>query len=444
MNRTQKHPKRVVISGWYGERNLGDEAQLAAAIYLIKKLEPDIEITVFSDNPKATSLEHGVKSIQRRGIKSFFKRLKEIYRADLFILGGGTLLFDSGLGGNQIIWLNNVIMSKLIGTPVMYFNGGVGLIYNSMTKYYMRNVCSKIDLITLRDKESENKLRALGIKNDVYIGADSVFTLHSRFNLEHHSNTIGINLRHWTYKEEYMSKKNKKFSEEFGGSHSSFTGFKRTISDVIDQIKKERKIVLFPLSFLKKGGDYDVGVLEDIINITGPQNTEIINKECTYHDLIKRMGSFDFIIGMRLHSLVFAAILNIPMIAISYDPKVDAFMKLIDQDEYIIKMADFKKDVLLKKIEKLMKNKAKIRNKLKNKIPTISEKSAGSAKLMHKLLNNKPTKNQLFREGLVMTFKTSPLIPLLIFYKILRKYKVSMAGLPFYLKILKLINTLSG
>ena len=36
-------------------------------------------------------------------------------------------------------------------------------------------------------------------------------------------------------------------------------------------------------------------------------------------------------IGMRLHALVFAAVMQTPLLAISYDPKVDSFVNAIGE-----------------------------------------------------------------------------------------------------------------
>lgn len=42
------------------------------------------------------------------------------------------------------------------------------------------------------------------------------------------------------------------------------------------------------------------------------------------------IGNVRFVIGMRLHSIIFSAVMNTPFIGISYDPKIDRFVKRMD------------------------------------------------------------------------------------------------------------------
>lgn len=44
------------------------------------------------------------------------------------------------------------------------------------------------------------------------------------------------------------------------------------------------------------------------------------------------VGNMDLMIGIRLHALIFAGVMGTPMIGISYDPKIDRFLKSIDED----------------------------------------------------------------------------------------------------------------
>ena len=82
----------IVISGYYGFGNAGDEAMLCAIIDAIRKEEADAYITVISGNPKETSKKHNINAV---GTFSALGILKAIANSDLVISGGGSLLQDA-------------------------------------------------------------------------------------------------------------------------------------------------------------------------------------------------------------------------------------------------------------------------------------------------------------------------------------------------------------
>ena len=91
--------KRVVISGYYGFGNFGDEAILALLIERLKKM--GLEVVVLSSNPRKTSMDYFVNSIQSfdffqvtipmdKGLSDFFKR-----RFSLCMYSGGHFVCSS-------------------------------------------------------------------------------------------------------------------------------------------------------------------------------------------------------------------------------------------------------------------------------------------------------------------------------------------------------------
>ncbi|MFC1906251.1 polysaccharide pyruvyl transferase family protein [Chloroflexota bacterium] len=456
MNNTSSK-KRIVISGWYGHKCLGDEAQLSAIISMIRSVLPDSEITVFSDHPDAVISEHQVNSIygRKHGLSSL-KRLWTLFKADLFILGGGTLFYDVEKGANLMVWLTNVILSKLMGTPVMHFSGGIGLIYSSISKYYMRHIYSTIDMIVLRDELSEKNLRAIGVTNPVHIGVDSTFTLARTIDNGYRKTTgrrkpnVGINVRYWIYNFEDVPHQNQLICEDFGGSSSDFKDFQKSIARTIEYLKqnKDATVTFYPFSFTKvKDKEDDIALAEEIARLVSDRNgVSLITEDLTYKEMLSRMRGIDLLIGMRLHALVFAAMLGIPMIAICYEPKVAALMKQIGQEEYLINTTTaLKHNDLCRKIGQLWENRQLVNRQLKSIVPGLSSESEKSVQLMLTLLAEKRARINLVIQGIVLLIKS---IPVDLFYTLYRgirrvlRFIRYMAPLPFLLKVSWLIETL--
>ena len=76
---------RIVLSGYYGFDNVGDDAILYAIIHSLKEYDPQVEIVVLSQNPKKTEEMYHVDSVKRWSIKEITKALKN---ADCLISGG--------------------------------------------------------------------------------------------------------------------------------------------------------------------------------------------------------------------------------------------------------------------------------------------------------------------------------------------------------------------
>ena len=82
---------KIVISGYYGFANAGDEAMLAAIVKALRSTENSVKLTVISGNPQITAAKYGVASIHRFNPLEIFLSLRS---CDLLLSGGGSLLQD--------------------------------------------------------------------------------------------------------------------------------------------------------------------------------------------------------------------------------------------------------------------------------------------------------------------------------------------------------------
>ena len=101
--------RRIVVSGYYGSKNAGDEAMLASMLEVLGDLDPKLHITVISASPADTSARHGVESVSWLSLPSIIKAL---WRADLLIIGGTSLMVYPAAGllpyyrGNRLGLIN--------------------------------------------------------------------------------------------------------------------------------------------------------------------------------------------------------------------------------------------------------------------------------------------------------------------------------------------------
>ena len=82
----------ILISGYYGFNNIGDESILRTVIDNLREKLPDIDITVLSHDPAQTSAKYGVKAARRMSLWDIFRC---VLHCDLLLSGGGSLLQDA-------------------------------------------------------------------------------------------------------------------------------------------------------------------------------------------------------------------------------------------------------------------------------------------------------------------------------------------------------------
>ena len=115
--------KRIVISGYYGSKNAGDEAMLAAMLEVLKDRSQKLHITVISSNPKDTEERHGVQAISWLSGKKIFSA---IWKADLLISGGGSLLQNVTSRRSLYYYLVIISLALLLRKRVMLYAQGIG------------------------------------------------------------------------------------------------------------------------------------------------------------------------------------------------------------------------------------------------------------------------------------------------------------------------------
>ncbi len=167
--------KKILISGYYGFDNSGDDAILKAMVKDIKAKDSNVKITAFSNNPTFTKKTYGIDAVNRFGIKGVVRAIRN---CNLFISGGGSLLQDITSTRSLLYYISLMKLAKLFNKPVMVYANGIGPINKRINRFLTRKVLNKVDFITLRDEDSKIFLRDLRVENDnIYVTADPVFTL---------------------------------------------------------------------------------------------------------------------------------------------------------------------------------------------------------------------------------------------------------------------------
>jgi len=161
---------KIVMSGYYGFDNVGDEAILFSIIQALREADPTIGITVLSNQPEKTASTYGVEAVNRWDLKQINNVLKQ---CDGLISGGGSLLQDA-TGLKSIPYYAGIMkIAQWFKKPVFVYAQGMGPINKGLSRKIVKHVLKKTR-ITVRDQASKSLLQEIGLKNDIEIVPDPV------------------------------------------------------------------------------------------------------------------------------------------------------------------------------------------------------------------------------------------------------------------------------
>ena len=303
---------KIVISGYYGFNNAGDEAMLSAILQALRKTFDEPDITVISGNPKETAHSFGVHGIPRFSISQI---ISAIFNSDLIISGGGSLLQDVTSWKSMIYYLSIITLGVVFQKQVFLYSQGIGPVRYRVIRIILKHVLNHVDAITVRDKESKGFLERLGVHSRIYTTADAVLSLQPAdlasgqdiLNENHVpgiGKKIGIAIRNWNHSEKWMADL-KKYIEKLS-------------------LNKDISIIFIPMQYPE---DRDAAIKIGSNN----NNVYVLPGDYTINELMSIIGSMDVLVGMRLHALIFSALMHVPFLGISYDPKIDNFLALIGE-----------------------------------------------------------------------------------------------------------------
>ncbi|MCE5323670.1 polysaccharide pyruvyl transferase CsaB [bacterium] len=297
--------KRIVISGYYGFGNTGDEAVLDGMLAAFRNLGLDVEITVLSADPTRTIAEHpGVISMHRYSPGAVINAIR---RADLVISGGGSLIQDVTSARSAQYYLYVLRLAQFLRRPTMVYAQGIGPLDRPNIRRYAARILNKTKLITVRDSDSRTLLESMGVSiPPVHVTSDPSFLVEPDLEaandlLDKHGlqsrALMGVSLRPWITND---------------WLHAAIDG----ISSACEEL--DVTAVVIPM---QESEDMEVGTkLSKGVMVGCGGNPRTIKA------VIAGCG---LMVGMRLHSLIFAADVGVACVPIAYDPKITAFASSI-------------------------------------------------------------------------------------------------------------------
>jgi len=302
----------VLVSGYYGFDNLGDEAILESIVNWFG-IRDDAHPVVLSKNPKKTSETFDVDSISRDNL---FKILARIPGAPIIVQGGGGLLQDATSFKSLLYYLGILLLGSVTGRRLVAFAQGIGPLDGEFSPMMVGEFLSQCDLVAVRDfKSFVFCQQRLPLNANLKMMADAALlldpgdpdTVNDIF-LQENLDLVGRPLIGFSIKGD------KKDTRQL-------TALARTMDMTIDELNCG--VAIFPFHH-----PYDLRYAEEVLKLV-KRHDEVMIVKGIYKpsEAVGLIGKCDMMVGMRLHSLIFAANTSVPFIGVSYDPKIDEFLR---------------------------------------------------------------------------------------------------------------------
>lgn len=354
----------AIVSGYYGFNNSGDETLLNALINVLRREKEDIDLIVLSKNPEETQRQHKVSSINRM---SYLKILYWMKHSRLLISGGGSLLQDVTSTKSLLYYLFIIQMGKLLGLKVMVYANGVGPIHKKANRRMVRKVLNKVDYITLREENSKQELEALGVtKPPIEVTADPAFTIEvnpmgkAKLSLPSGRKYYVVSIRRWKdYDKKLIALLSKTYSYIW---------------------KKYGYIPVFlPMQFPSDLAFSKMTAKEIKFGAV------FAEKYMRADEMLDIIQQSEFVIAMRLHTIIYAANVCVPSIGISYDPKVNSFMHSVINN-LVMEMTNLSEIDMQHFVDEIIENNHSYRKKLESKISEFKLLAEKNAKIAVELM----------------------------------------------------------
>jgi polysaccharide pyruvyl transferase WcaK-like protein len=397
----QRAPTKIALLHHTGGGNLGDQASVDAVIRNIRQRWPGSVITLLSMNPGETAKIHGIPSYPLRtyiwelgygsapkeanGASKFhFIRwlrttrapaiqlprticrelaflvtmLRIVRQYDLLIVsGGGQLTGKSGPWGFPYSLFTWCLTAKFVGKRSIFLNVGAGPLTEPLTKFFVTRTLYAADYVSFRDKPSQALARNTGFAGKSQVFPDNVYSLEV-------SSPSVVGLR----KRDQPIVGIAPLAYPNGPIFS--TAQKTIYDDVI------AKFAMFASSLARRsyslalfGTDIgnDPATIEDLRTVLRERHniaTPPYDPIKLLDDLFCKMSAMDYVVTCRFHGVVFAHLLNKPVLAISPHPKVADHMRALGLSKYCVDIRTFDPNLLADIFEALVRERDDIKSRM--------------------------------------------------------------------------------
>jgi polysaccharide pyruvyl transferase CsaB len=328
MEKPTMNPK-LLIAGFFGVGNIGDEAILSATI---TNLESYCDIDVLS-----------YQSFFYYTPKRILKLFRKIASADALVLGGGGFLANELQPTSIYYWLSLIFIAKLLRKKVILFAAGCGPFKKGKSLIPIRLILNKLDTLLLRDSVSQLYMKQIGIDNPTKVTADIAFLLEPAVDANlsnllkqlivnsHSPRVLFILPLRFHLKSIWKPKRYREKYLRYISSISKIADF------VVEQLNGTP--IFFPFA------PQDIQLYREIISLMKMKRQAVIYNDINYRNIdfdsiLSFFQKVDLVVGGRYHSIIFSILSGVPVLPVIYHPKFCNLVNKLNMTDMSLEVGD--------------------------------------------------------------------------------------------------------
>ena len=349
--------KRILFLGTHGQHNIGDELLLDTFLTQLGS-ENHYFVNSYDTEFTETQLRPRFQVDVFHTTGEPLRFLRYLLSCDLVFFGGGSIIKElyASVGRGRYATLLMVLLTvtfarQIARKPVIMSNIGVGPIKTARGKRLSAWILKQVNLLSVRDETSYRTCLTLGLDpNRVHQVADVVFVNNAQAFRGEADNTpmekpaptrpvrVALNLN---------------YDIE---NPANWETFLQNLEDGLRALNKRQPIEIHALPMQSEFKAHDDWTVLAAFRQRVPEIEMHLHRPGTFQEVAAILSECDLLISERLHSIVIAAILGKPCLALTYDVKVRELVATLDIQEHALEInRPFDPELLTDRADALLK-----------------------------------------------------------------------------------------
>lgn len=333
--------KKVLISAFVGSENLGDEAIFESILKNIDFNNALVMVTTVS--PKKTA-KHEVTPIHARRPLQIVAAIK---KADLVIMGGGGIIQDQSSILNLLYFAFQIAVAKLYRTPVILCFVGVGPLKYWLSRFLLARLAMAMQYAIVRDKKSAVLLsQVTRSRFPIYTLHDPVLNYPVTKSVKKSTDNVLVSLRQWYFSYSVLPASIARKLNHRGKKSQQYLALVQSYAVTFDSFLKSHPETR--ITFVSFYDSEDQEMTKDVMNsMKLVDRCDLPSNNLTVEKYIEAINESRILFGMRLHSVILAAVAGKAFVAIDYSPKVRSFAEKAGQSDAIVSVDKYESRAFL-------------------------------------------------------------------------------------------------